>query len=189
MMYSNDFPEHFESGGKKYPIHTDYREWIRFECLISDADVPESLKTVMALRMIFADNIPDDILGAAAFMTWFYRCGKPAPRRADDNNASLETRRVYDFEYDSEYIYAAFLEQYGIDLTKADLHWWKFRALFMGLHDCRFTEIMGYRGAEISDDLPDSRKAFLLDMQEAYALPVSLTEQRCIDAARKFLET
>lgn len=96
---------------------------------------------------------------------------------------------MYDLEYDSEYIYAAFLEQYGIDLSDIPyLHWWKFLALFKGLHDCKMTDIMGYRGAEITDDMPKSRQAFLLDMQELYELPVSLTERRRIEAAKRFLE-
>ena len=190
-MFGCELPTEFESGGVRYPFHSDFREWIRFESLIINSDVPENLKNVLALRLIFAGNVPDDIIGAEKFILWFYRGGRE--KRAannDDNGAdSLESRRVYDFEYDFEYLYAAFLEQYGIDLIDIKyLHWWKFRALFKGLHDCRLTEIMGYRGADISDDLPDSRKAFLLDMQELYELPVSLTEQRRIEKAMRYLE-
>ncbi len=189
-MYDvKSFPYAYESGGKLYPVHTDFREWIRFESLISDSDVPEDLKSIIALRMIFADNIPqNDIAGAQEFMLWFYRGGNPAPN-CKNSGTYLESRRVYDLEYDSEYIYAAFLGQYGINLAHTEyLHWWEFRALFKGLRDCRMADIMSYRGAEISDDLPDSRKAFLLDMQELYELPVSITEQRRISKARRFLD-
>ncbi len=190
-MYAfSDFPTAFESGGRLYPIHTDFREWIRFEGMLTNSDVPENLKTVIALRMIFADNVPEDILSAAQFIFWFYRGGHE--RRAaqgDDGSAALESRRVYDLEYDSEYVFAAFLGQYGINLAHTDyMHWWEFRALFIGLRECRLTDIMGYRGAEITDELPDSRKEFLLDMQELYELPVSLTERRKLEAARRFLE-
>lgn len=189
-MFGVELPTDFESGGVKYPFHSDFREWIRFESLIINSDVPENLKSVLALRLIFAGNVPDDIIGAEKFILWFYRGGREKRITNEDKATdSLESRRVYDFEYDFEYVYAAFLEQYGIDLIEIEyLHWWKFRALFKGLHDCRLTEIMGYRGADITDDLPDSRKAFLLDMQELYELPVSLTEQRRIEKAMRYLE-
>ncbi len=189
-MYDfSDFPTAFESGGKQYPIHTDFREWIRFESLLTNSDVPENLKTVIALRMIFADNVPKNIISAVQFIFWFYRGGKERRIIQDnDGSAALESRRVYDFEYDSEYVFAAFLGQYGINLAHTDyMHWWEFRALFLSLRECRMTDIMGCRGADISDNLPDSRKEFLLDMQELYELPVSLTEKRKIEAARKFL--
>lgn len=189
-MYDfSDFPTAFESGGKRYPIHTDFREWIRFEGMITNSDVPENLKTIIGLRMIFADNIPEDIFSAAEFVFWFYRGGHE--RRISNNNdgsAALESRRVYDLEYDSEYVFAAFLGQYGINLAHTEyLHWWEFRALFLGLRECKINDIMGYRGAEITSDLPDSRREFLMNMQELYELPVSLTEQRKIEAAKKFL--
>lgn len=189
MMYSAGiFPTSFiAADGKEYPIHSDFREWIRFESLITNGDVPENIKMFIALRLIFADNVPDDFCAAYEFLEWFYRGGKELPDKTD-GDVFLESRRVYDFEYDSEYIFAAFMELYGIDLSEVPyMHWWKFLALFRGLHDCRMTEIMGYRGAK-TDDLPDSRKAFLLDMQEFYELPVSLAEKRRIEAAKRFLE-
>ena len=190
MMYASEsFPTSFTSAdGTEYPIHSDVREWIRFESLLANADVPESLKFFIALRLIFADNVPDDFHAAHEFVSWFYRGGKELPANGG-SDISLTSRRVYDLEYDSEYIFAAFLEQYGIDLSDIPyLHWWKFIALFKGLHDCKMTDIIGYRGAEITDDMPKSRQAFLMDMQEMFELPVSLTEQRRIEAAKRFLE-
>ena len=161
---------------------------------MNNGDVPENLKIFIALRLVFGDNVPEDINAAKDFLLWFYRGGVPLSEteEKDENSDAepyLESRRVYDFEYDSDYIFAAFMEQYGIDLSEARMHWWKFRALFRGLHDCKITEIMGYRGAEITDDMPDSRKCFLLDMQEMYELPVSLAERRRIEAAQKFLNS
>ncbi len=190
MMYASEsFPTSFTSAdGTEYPIHSDFREWIRFESLLANADVPESLKFFIALRLIFADNVPDDFHAAHEFVSWFYRGGKELPANGG-SDISLTSRRVYDYEYDSEYIFAAFLEQYRIDLCDISyLHWWKFIALFKGLHDCKMTDIIGYRGAEITDDMPKSRQAFLMDMQEMFELPVSLTEQRRIEAAKRFLE-
>ena len=185
---SKNIPVTYEQNGKSYAFHTDFREWIRFEALMLDADVPENLKILMSLQLVFAGKLPDDIPAAVDFVLWFHRGGEQVRSRAEGN--LLGTRRIYDFEYDSDYIYAAFLQQYGIDLLNVEyMHWWKFRALFKGLRECKITDIMSYRGTEISDDLPDSRRAFLLDMQELYELPITLTEQRKIGKARKYLDT
>lgn len=161
MMYSaENFPDSYTAAdGTVYPMHTDFREWVRFESLIHDGDVPEDLKLFMAVRLIFGDNVPEDILAAKDFLTWFYMGGRlPQPKSNGNGNEDaeepLESRRIYDLEYDAEYVFAAFLELYGIDLSETQMHWWKFRALFKGLHDCKMTEIMGYRGAEVTDDLP-----------------------------------
>lgn len=189
QMLNRDMPVVFRLDGTDYPFHSDFREWIRFESLVNDSDVPEPVKPVLMRNLIFAGKPPPNTYAADRFTAWFYNGGHELKKHDDDTNEDvLETRRVYDFEYDFDYIYAAFLELYGIDLTDIPyLHWWKFRALFKGLHDCRMTDIMGYRGAEISEDMPDSRKRFLMDMQELYELPVSLAEQRRIEEARKFL--
>ena len=41
----------------------------------------------------------------------------------------------YDFQFDSQWIYSAFLQQYGIDLNKASMHWFRFMILFEDLND------------------------------------------------------
>ncbi|MBS4916067.1 MAG: hypothetical protein KHZ93_00595 [Clostridiales bacterium] len=38
------------------------------------------------------------------------------------------------FHVDDEYIYAAFLDQYGVDMQDVGpLRWWKFKAMFQGI--------------------------------------------------------
>ena len=184
-MFNTELPTTFTHGEKEHPFHSDFREWMRFESLISNGDIPKLVRMPLAVNLIFAGNPPEDIQKAFEFIQWFYHGGRPAHKSKRQN---MESRRVYDYEYDFEYIYAAFIELYGIDLVDIEyLHWWKFLALFKGLHDCRMTDIMGYRGAKISKDMPNERKAFLLDMKDFYALPVSLAERRRIEAAKNFL--
>ena len=52
---------------------------------------------------------------------------------------------VLDFAIDADYIYAAFMEQYGIDLLTARLHWYSFNALLHGLHDTELNNIINAR--------------------------------------------
>lgn len=58
---------------------------------------------------------------------------------------------VLDYAIDADYIYAAFLSQYGIDLLDVkELHWHKFLALFKGLKDdemiCKIMSYFSYSG-------------------------------------------
>ncbi|MDE5578005.1 MAG: bacteriophage Gp15 family protein [Oscillospiraceae bacterium] len=186
-MINRELPIVFRLDGTDYPFHSDFREWIRFESLVNNSDVPEIVKGTLMRNLVFAGKPPANDLAADSFIAWFYNGGHEI-RKSSDGEEYLESRRVYDFEYDFDYIYAAFMELYRTDLVDIPyLHWWKFRALFKGLHDCRMTDIMGYRGAEITDDMPKSRQAFLMDMQELYELPISLAEQRRKEEIQRFL--
>ena len=168
-------------------FHTDFSQWMRFEELITDSAVPEDMLMVTALRMIFPEEFPMDISRASMFVLWFYRCGAPIKETSAYRSVLTQSRRAYSYEHDLPYIAAAFMEKYGIDLWESDMHWWKFHALFQGLHDCKFTDICGYRSAEITDDMPEYRRDFIEKMQECYALPVSANELRMIEAQMRFL--
>lgn len=138
------------------------------------------------LRIIFPTVPPDPNLWE--FILWFYQCGKES-RVAKSDSKSVKAKKqtaVYSFEHDDGYIYAAFMDVYGIDITSLEyLHWWKFKSLFRGLHDCKFTDIMGYRAEEITKKTPDYRRVFLQDMKKLYALPRSLSEQQKIDELKR----
>ena len=123
----------------------------------------------------------------------FY-CGfTPAekPARADSKKTSGTKKQAdaYSFEYDDGYIYAAFMERYGIDIVDIEyLHWWKFKAMFRSLHDCKITDIMGYRVEKVTSKTPDYRKDFLNEMKKIYALPRSLSEQQKLNELRRIKE-
>lgn len=188
LLYEK-LPAVYEYGGKQYDIRTDFRDWIRFELLFTDRDVPMRDKKNALLRIIFPVAPPDPDLWE--FILWFYQCGKES-RGVKSDSKSVKAKKqaaVYSFEYDDGYVYAAFLEVYGLDLTAVEyLHWWKFKSLFRGLHDCKFTDIMSYRAEEITKKTPDYRKTFLQDMKKLYALPRSLSEQQKIDELKRIKE-
>lgn len=193
-MLPQSFPDKYTEtvNGKEIsiPFHTDFRQWMRFEELITDSRVNRDMVAVTGLRMIFPEKMPSDFIRGALFMFWFYRGGEP-PKEASSSEGSvlMDSRKIYSFDYDFGYIAAAFLEKYGIDLWDIPyMHWWKFRQLFLGLHDCRFTDICSYRSADLTDDMPDYRRDFLEEMQEQYALPVSANELRMVEAARRYLD-
>ncbi|MBQ7783044.1 MAG: hypothetical protein IJ368_03660, partial [Oscillospiraceae bacterium] len=154
--------------GREYIFHSDFREWMRYELLMTDCDVPEDLRSKLAVDLIFSQEQHVPLTHETGdFISWFYRCGEASKASDEDDRDSvfLSSRLPYRFDVDFPYIYAAFLELYNIDLITVDyLHWWTFKALFRSLHDCKFTEIVGYRMAEIGD-MSDSMKQHYLKMQ------------------------
>lgn len=114
-----------------FEISTDFRNAIRFEILMQDNTIEQQLKMSLALNLFYKD-IPSDIVLALNDIVWFYT----AIDEREVNNSKKIARKesikeIYSFEYDSEYIFSAFLDQYNIDLNSIDyLHWWKFKALF-----------------------------------------------------------
>ena len=67
------------------------------------------------------------------------------PPRDLPRSMGEESGIVLDYDKDAPYIYAAFLEQYGIDLVDTRLHWYKFLSLLHGLHDTELNRIIAAR--------------------------------------------
>lgn len=184
-IFNDPLPESYEFDGRIYPFQTDFREWIKFELLMTDTDIAPRDKAYTLQRIIFPEELPHDAR-LWDFILWFYACGK---QQQNTKGTGKKTAAIYSFEYDDGYIYAAFEELYGIDLIDTPyLHWWKFKSLFRALHDCKFTEIMGYRAEEIDSKMPASRQARIKQLKEIYALPRSLSEQQKIAEAKRIME-
>lgn len=93
---------------------------------------------------------------------------------------SKSTVKLYDFAKDAPYIYASFLQAYGIDLCeqRGKLHWWKFIAMFLSLpKDTKMSEIQVIRQRKIPAPnkhnqeeiraLQEAKRYYALDDDEA----------------------
>lgn len=187
-LFNEVLPMRYEYNGKTYEMHTDYREWIRFELLMLDEDVFPEDRIKLLPELIFPVVPPDPQLGE--FLIWFYSCGRKANKiKSRKTSVHKSNAAIYSFEYDDGYIYAAFKELYGIDLIDIEyLHWWKFKALFRGLHDCKLCDIMGYRSEAVTSKTPDWRKKQIEECKQLYALPKSLSEQQKIAEAKRIMQ-
>lgn len=84
-------------------------------------------------------------------------------------------QKLFDFEEDGEYIYASFMQDYGIDLIdqQGKLPWLRFVALFQGLSDkTKIREIMRIRGTELPAPNKSNQKEIqnLAELKAYYAL-------------------
>ncbi len=165
-------PEAVEFGGVSYKLNTDFRVGIKAALLFPDEGVWEGDKPRLLLRL-FYPVIPDDRAFAFKAAAWFFRCGR---EEDSDGEGSQNSERVLCFRHDAPYIYSAFYKEYGIDLSVAKLHWWKFCALLQGLRDCKLADIMAIRQADTTGGGAESRRA--AEMKAAFALPRNEREQR-----------
>lgn len=159
-------PSQVECHGKKYPIQTDFRAGIRFSMLLRDTarSPPERFRE--AVLQSYTGKIPP--VDALEPLFSFY-----VPPQKEIRGKECPDP-VCDFQEDAGHIFSAFWEQYGIDLNTAELHWWKFLALFGDLSEnTRYGKIMGYRSAEIPSGMPEEQKEFYREMKRLYALPGS----------------
>ena len=180
-LLTEKLPETVRIQGTEVPINTDFRVSISFELLMDDPELDDTEKLACAFALYYP-ALPSDIGEAVRQMIWFYQCGKEQRRSKKTGKA------LYRFDYDDTYIYAAFLSQYGVDLSDAHMHWWKFRAMFQGLNeDNEIVKIIGYRAMEISGKMSKEQKRFYMDMKERYKLPVSKRSQKLLDKVEEAL--
>lgn len=126
-----ELPTRITADDLEIPVSADFRSWIKADLILKDRQIPKEAKLPVICQYIDLDltnldvTIPD--LWAGIFK--FYMCEQEP--RGEAVSSSRAT--AYRFDCDWWLIYAAFIQQYGINLLRADLHWFEFRALLDGL--------------------------------------------------------
>lgn len=175
-MLVDGLPDTVEIGGKSVRINTDFRTGILFEEAIMDADLSDLEKVQTMLSLYYPDGCisPEFWREAVDRAAWFYRGGRD---KAKGTGSSDNDEPCFSYEHDADYVYAAFLQTYGIDLTETILHWWQFNALFKSLpEDTQIMKIIGYRTMKIPAKMSKEQKAYYRRMKEFYALPHEQTQ-------------
>ena len=163
-------------------LNTDYKNWMQFELILQDKSISDAEKGARVIELTISDihlleQIDEELID---YLLWFYSCGKEETNSGEEEGKDFQkkVKRIYSFDYDSDYIYSAFLECYGIDLIDADMHWWKFKSLFKALSDdCMFSKILGYRSITISSKMSKDEQKHYLEMKKIYALPDLRSEE------------
>ena len=182
-------PTSVDINGKKYEINSDFRTSMLFELLTQDSSIRDNDKIRMALELYYP-NIPKNVNEAIEKIIWFYRCGKDVvSSKGTGTGKGKGATQIYSFEHDDDYIYGAFLDQYGVDLQDTEyLHWWKFKAMFKSLKgDNEIVKIMGYRSMDLSKIKDKEQKAYYKKMKDLYKIPISRDEQEKLDEIEKAL--
>lgn len=136
-LTQNSLPNTITVSGREYSIYTDFRVWMRFENSLKGCHENDQIE----IGYLFKNERP--IYSNIRDILAFSRPPRELPRAVRGTSSDAI---VIDFEIDGDLIYAAFLQQYGIDLVEIpELHWHKFLALLHGLKGTKLDEIMSYR--------------------------------------------
>lgn len=174
-LLTGNLPTSFLIGGKEYEISSDFRTMLELEEIFSSDSLMEAEKAERALLLLYG-CIPAEVDMAVEKMCFFWQCGRKEKSLKWGRQATGEDfyqPPVYSFTHDAGLIYGAFLTQYGIDLSCANLHWWQFMALFEALEDDRvIKEVMRCRAVEVKGDMPQAQKDYYNAMKRHYELPL-----------------
>lgn len=175
--------------GIEYEINSDFRTSILFELMMQDTELTDKDKIINALELYYP-IIPDNSEKAIKAIMWFYRCGKDIVE-SNGKSKGKSVTQIYSYEYDDDYIYSAFLDQYGVDLQDIEyLHWWKFKAMFKALkEDNMIVKIMGYRSVDLSKIKDKEQRNHYKTMKDFYKIPtiMSRNEKEKINDIEKAL--
>ena len=159
-------PSAVELGGRNYRIRTDFRTWIYVSRILSATG-----SAALAAAVCYIDIPPDPSL-AAEGVEFFFTRGEKSEKGEE---------ALFSFDLDADYIYCAFLSQYGIDLNSTKLHWWKFISLFKGLTaEHTLSKIMEIRGADLSRVSDREARGRLMRLKRKYAI------KKCGDLSAAF---
>nr|DAS52303.1 MAG TPA: hypothetical protein [Caudoviricetes sp.] len=156
-------------GGRDFKIHTDFRIWLRFVIEFEEWR-EQNFKGVLDIRYLFKDEIPEFccIEDYGEILEFAF------PKNVVPRNAGVAEKVLY-YKYDGDYLYSAFMEQYGIDLLDDEFHWYKFNALLNGLNNTKMNEIMEFRsytGEKVRDMDSQYRR-----LKETWIPPEEETEE------------
>ncbi len=179
-------PKTVKVNGSPFLLNTSFYIGIIFTELMTDRSLQPYEKVIQAIKLWYKELPPmeenEDIKAAFDAIMWFYTMGEDEEESKGGQSSSSRIRqrptRILDYEADQGYIVSAFQQQYNIDLTVENIHWWRFKMLFNGLTDkTKIVKIMQYRSMEIDPKMPEKQRKFYQEMKILYALPDRRTEE------------
>lgn len=171
LLKREDLPTNIQIKNKFYNIKTDFRSWIIFEEILKDTSIENWFKPIYLINYILLDQYEmmekEQIINA---LFSFYRLNKEV-KKINSHCSQIP----YLYEYDMDLIYAAFMQQYNINLLDVEMHWWEFKALFDSLQDnTKFIKVISYRTRDISKIKDKNERESAKALQDYYAIPQQL---------------
>lgn len=180
---------------EEFPLNLSFDNVLRLFEMWRDEDVPEFVKPHFGIRILTGETLEDFTVEemSEVFNEVFEEhislstvednhveydlAGNPM--RTTASNGKQE-QAPYDIRYDGDYIYASFLQAYGIDLfdVQGELHWKKFNALLSGLPEgTKFMEVIKIRKWKPQKGDSTEYKEEMRRLQKDYALPYEIVEE------------
>ena len=172
-MY-NGYPEVIIVEGEEYEVNTDFRVWCEIDELLFGAKLTDE-RCAHILGLCYRKKLPANPEAAFLKACEFYNLNRYEKKRRKKTESK---KRIISFVHDEQYITAAFLSEYNIDLNHVQMHWFRFRTLFDGLSDeQKISEILKARAVDISKIKDKQLKAYYKKMKRDYKLPDGRTPE------------
>lgn len=180
---------------EEFPLNLSFDNVLRLFEMWRDEDVPEFVKPHFGIRILTGETLEDFTVEemSEVFNEVFEEhislstvednhveydlAGNPMKTTASNGK---QEQAPYDIRYDGDYIYASFLQAYGIDLfdVQGKLHWKKFNALLSGLPEgTKFMEVIKIRKWKPQKGDSAEYKEEMRRLQKDYALPYEIIEE------------
>lgn len=170
-----------EIDGKIYDLNVSFDNILRLIEMLREKGISKRSKLILGIKMLFGQELPFDIHEQNQIFNEVFDmyvnqkkkeevqydlAGKPLPQYKKDK------QNYYSLSHDAEYIYASFMQAYGIDLIEEQgkLHWFKFQALLAGLpEDTKFRQVVSIRMWK-KPTKQDTEEKQMRELQEIYKL-------------------
>lgn len=170
MIY--DLPTSLEIGGKEYEIRSDYRATLDICVSLSDPELEDRDKALVALTILYPDfeDMPlEHYREALEKCCWFINGG--------EEDSGPKAPKLLDWEQDFKLIAAPINRVLGQEIRSIKyLHWWSFVAAFNEIGgDCTFAQVVAIRDKQARHKALDKaekewlkRNRHLVDFKRKY---------------------
>lgn len=179
-------PEDFiEIDGEKFLVNVSFDNILKLIDMTRDKSLAPNYKIVLGIKMLFGKEtgllqLPFEQLNEVFLSVFklYVNEGKEPEIKKDLAGNPLppeyqkDKENFYSLKQDAEYIFASFMQAYGIDLVdqQGKLHWFKFQALLAGLpENTKFRQVVSIRMWK-KPSKHDTEEKQMLELQEVYKL-------------------
>lgn len=174
-------------GDHTYQMNLSFDVVLKIIELVNDQSVPNTVKAFIALKMLTDKDLTSVLTLEESFEVFELVFNEHIKLVEEEQVVDLKGNiipikttqskikpKLYSLKHDAEYIYASFMQAYGIDLfeEQGKLHWKKFNALFNGLpSNTKMVEVINIRAWKPSKGESTKYKEHMRSLQKEYELP------------------
>lgn len=168
-----------------FPIDPDFQVGIQILQVLEDEELERRERLAEALSLLFPFEMPDLDTAMDGLMWFLYGWNH------DRRGKQTEREKVLDYDIDHFRIYAAFRQQYGINLNDLGkrctgyriegkqiipeyednhLHFWEFMALLSTLEECAHTRVIDIRTKKFDKGTSAKERKLYTELKEIYSL-------------------
>lgn len=181
---TDDLVSEIKINGHLHSVDMSFDNILRLIDMLNDDDLNDATQILTGIEMLFDKPLGIPIEEQAEVFNQAYIAlvgfeaekeleldimGNPMPVQNKEDDGP-----IYDMQQDAEYIYASFMQDYGMDLLEQQgkLHWYKFKALLAGLSETtKFKKVLEIRQMELpSGKGSGKQREAVKELKKAYAL-------------------